>query len=89
MSMKEEKKNAIRRAIKEKLGITNINELVLMTRSYNGGMFGCTTDSPSTSQQGYSNSNTNMLFGNINNSHLNPCESGTIGAALGINQAEV
>ena len=89
MTVKDEKKNAIKRSIKEKLGVNNINDLVLMTRTYNGGMFGCTTDTPSTSQQGFTHGNSNMLFGNINNSHMNPCESGTIGAALGINQAEV
>ena len=31
----------MRKLLKEKLNLSNINELVLCERRYNGGMFGC------------------------------------------------
>jgi hypothetical protein len=38
---KDDKKNHIKRMIKDKLNLSNVNELVLCDRSFNNGMFGC------------------------------------------------
>lgn len=40
-SMRDEKKLQIRKLLKDKLGLSNVNDLVLCDSSYNGGMFGC------------------------------------------------
>ena len=40
-SIRDEKKHQIRKLLKDKLGLSNINDLVLCDRNYNGGMFGC------------------------------------------------
>jgi hypothetical protein len=38
---REEKRNYIKKVIKDKLFLSNINDLVLCDEQYNGGMFGC------------------------------------------------
>ena len=38
---KDEKRNQIKKIIKDKLNYSNINELVLCDKSFNNGMFGC------------------------------------------------
>jgi hypothetical protein len=48
LTAKEEKKLAIKKILKDKLGLSNINEILLMSAGYNGGMFGCTTDTMAT-----------------------------------------
>ena len=37
---KDEKKNHIKKLIKDKLNLSNINDMVLCDRSFNNGMFG-------------------------------------------------
>lgn len=38
---KDEKKMHLRKIIKDKLSLSNINDLVLCEKTFNGGMFGC------------------------------------------------
>ena len=38
---REEKRNQIKKLIKDKLNLSNINDLILCNVNYNGGMFGC------------------------------------------------
>ena len=38
---KDEKKMHLRKIIKDKLSMSNINDLVLCDKAFNGGMFGC------------------------------------------------
>lgn len=38
---KDEKKMHLRKIIKDKLSMSNINDLVLCDKGFNGGMFGC------------------------------------------------
>ena len=39
--LRDEKKHQIRKILKDKLNLSNINDLVLCDSRYNGGMFGC------------------------------------------------
>ena len=38
---REEKRNQIKKLIKDKLNLSNINDHILCNVNYNGGMFGC------------------------------------------------
>ena len=70
--------------LKDKLGVSNINELVLCNRNYNGGMFGCIEASTQAlktpdSQEAFMNMLNESSCSNLQNAHA----SGTLGAALG------
>jgi len=41
---RDEKRNQIKKILKDKLNVTNINDLVLCDRNYSGGLFGCLVD---------------------------------------------
>ena len=41
LTLKDEKKLHLRKIIKDKIGMSNINDLVLCDKNFNGGMFGC------------------------------------------------
>ena len=88
LQLKEDKKNHIKRIFKDKLGLSNINELVILVKSYNGGMFGCTQNQDQTASGPSITNNNNLIFGGMGESTHNPQESGTIGAALGITLSE-
>jgi hypothetical protein len=41
---REAKRNSIKKIIKEKLFLSNINDMILCDESYNNGLFGCIID---------------------------------------------
>lgn len=81
--MRDEKKLQIRKLLKDKLGLSNVNDLVLCDSSYNGGMFGCINYDEQMAGGNGQMSNAKHDWQNVDGSNLNGQQSGTIGAALG------
>ena len=82
--MRDEKKQQIRKLLKDKLGLSNVNDLVLCDCNYNGGMFGCINyDESMAGGDGRMVNATKHDWQNMGGSNMNGQQSGTIGAALG------
>ena len=76
LTVREEKKNYIKKVVKEKLNMTSIGDLVLCDIAYNYGLFGCNNTvedvQPMTDQ---ADRNGNQLFAAFNQSITNFNES--------------
>lgn len=72
-NQKEEKRQAIRRILKDKLGLSSVTDISVMRRRYNGGMFGCTIMGSSASSTNARNQYNDSYFGGaIEDSSNNP-----------------